>query len=87
MLQNVRSEVIWITPSVEIRRAIIYDRDQMLRKCAQRNIKIRIVTEIDENNLKEVDKLSDFCEIRHSAGVTSLATLVDNKELVMGSAI
>jgi sugar-specific transcriptional regulator TrmB len=87
MLQNAKSEVLWIAPNMEIRRAIIYDRDRMLRKCAQRNIKIRIVTEIDEKNLKEVDKLSDFCEIRHSAGVTSLATLVDNKELIMGSAI
>lgn len=87
MLQNAKTEVLWITPSIAIRRAITYDRDRMLRKCAQRNVKIRIVTEIDEKNLKEVDKLSDFCEIRHSAGVTSLATLVDNKELVMGSAI
>ena len=87
MLQNAKTEVLWITPSIAIRRAIIYDRDRMLRKCAQRNVKIRIVTEIDEKNLKEVDKLRDFCEIRHSAGVTSLATLVDNKELVMGSAI
>jgi sugar-specific transcriptional regulator TrmB len=87
MLQDARSEVLWITPSMEIRRAIMYDRDRMLRKCAKRNVKIRIVTEIDEKSLKEVDKLSDFCEIRHSAGVTSLATLVDNKELIMGSAI
>ena len=87
MLQNAKSEVLWITPSMEIQRAIIYDRDRMLRKCAQRNVKIRIVTEINEKNLKEVDKLSDFCEIRHSAGVASLATLVDNKELTMGSAI
>lgn len=87
MLQNAKTEVLWITPNIAIRRAIIYDRDRMLRKCAQRNVKIRIVTEIDEKNLKEIDKLSDFCEIRHSAGVTSLATLVDNKELVMGSAI
>ena len=87
MLQNAKTEVLWITPSIAIRRAIIYDRDRMLRKCAQRNVKIRIVTEIDEKNLKEVDKLRDFCEIRHSVGVTSLATLVDNKELVMGSAI
>jgi sugar-specific transcriptional regulator TrmB len=87
MLQNARSEVLWITPSTEIRRAIIYDRDRMLRKCAQRNVKIRIVTEINDKNLKEVEKLSDFCEIRHSTEVTSLATLVDNKELIMGSAI
>jgi hypothetical protein len=87
MLQNAKNEVLWITPSTEIRRAIIYDRDRMLRKCAKRNVKVRIVTEIDEKNLKEVADLSDYCEIRHATGVTSLATLVDNKELVMGSAI
>jgi sugar-specific transcriptional regulator TrmB len=87
MLKNAKNEVLWISPSMEIRRAIIYDRDRMLRKCAQRNVKIRIVTEIDEKNLKEIDKLSDFCEIRRSAGVASLATLVDNNELIMGSAI
>jgi sugar-specific transcriptional regulator TrmB len=87
MLQNAKSEVLWIAPSVEVQRAIIYDRDRMLRNCAQRNVKIRIVTEIDEKNLRDVVKLGQFCEIRHSAGVTSLATLVDSKELIMGSAI
>jgi len=87
MLQNAESEVLWMAPSVEVLRAVIYDRDRMLRKCAQRKVKVRTVTEIDKKNMKEIEKLSKFCEIRHSTGVTSLATIVDDKEIIIGSAV
>jgi sugar-specific transcriptional regulator TrmB len=87
MLRNAEREVLWMSPKVEIRRAIIYDRDEMLSQCAQRNVKIRILTEIDEKNVKEVNKLGRFCEVRHAPGVTTLITIVDDKELIIGSAV
>lgn len=87
MLRNAKREVLWMSPKLEIRRAVIYDRDKMLRQCAQRKVKIRILTEIDEKDIKEVDKLSSFCEIRHVAEVTSLITIVDDEELIIGSAV
>jgi sugar-specific transcriptional regulator TrmB len=87
MLHNSKSEVLWMVPKLEIRRAVIYDRDKMLRECAQRNVKVKILTEIDEKNLGEVRRLSKFCEIRHVSGLTSLTTIIDNKELMIGSAV
>jgi sugar-specific transcriptional regulator TrmB len=87
MLENAKNEVLWIAPKLEIRRAVIYDRDKMLRECTKRNVNVRIITEIDEKNVDQVNRLSRFCEIRHSAGVTSLATIVDGKELIVGSAV
>jgi sugar-specific transcriptional regulator TrmB len=87
MLHNAKSEVLWAVPKLEIRRAVIYDRDKMLRDCAQRNVNVRILTEIDEENLREVSRLSKFCEIRHVSRLTSLTTIVDNKELIVGSAV
>lgn len=87
MLKNAENEVLWMSPKLEIRRAIIYDRDKMLRQCAKRNAKVRILTEIDEKNVKEVSKLGKFCEVRHTPGVTTLITIVDDKELIVGSAV
>jgi sugar-specific transcriptional regulator TrmB len=87
MLENAKSEVLWMAPRVEIRRAVIYDRDEMLHQCAQRNVAIRIITEVDRKNEKEVSKLSRFCNVRHAPGVSSLITIVDNKELIIGSAV
>ena len=87
MLRNAKREVLWMSPKLEIRRAIIYDRDKMLRQCAQRKVKIRILTEIDEKNVEEVDKLSRFCEIRHASGATTLITIIDDEELIIGSAV
>jgi sugar-specific transcriptional regulator TrmB len=87
MLRNAKSEVLWMVPKLEIRRAVFYDRDKMLGQCAKRNVKVRIITEIDKKNIKEISKLSRFCEIRHNPGVTSLFTLVDDKELIVGSAM
>ncbi len=87
MLQKAKSEVLWMAPKLEIRRAVIYDRDEMLRKCVRRNVKVRILTEIDEKNINEVNKLSRFCDVKHTAGVTSLTTIVDTRELIIGSAV
>jgi sugar-specific transcriptional regulator TrmB len=87
MLRNAKNEVLWVVPKLEIRRAVIYDRDKMLRGCAQRHVKIRILTEIDDKDLKEVNRLGEFCEIRHVSGLMSLTTIVDNKELMIGSAV
>ena len=87
MLENAKSEVLWMAPRVEIRRAVIYDRDEMLRQCAQRNVTIRIITEVDKKNAKEVSRLGQFCDVKHAPGVLSLITIVDNKELIIGSAV
>jgi len=87
MLQKATNEVLWIAPKAEIKRGIAVDRDRLLNNCTKRNVKVRIVTEIDETNVDEVEKLSKFCEIKHSLGVTSVATIIDHKELIIGSAI
>ncbi len=87
MLEKANSTVLWASPKLEIRRAIIYDRDDMLRKCAKRGVKIRILTEADKDNIREIIRLSKFCEIRHVPGIASLMTIVDNKEIIIGSAV
>jgi sugar-specific transcriptional regulator TrmB len=87
MLRNAKREVLWMSPRLEIKRAVIYDRDEMLRQCAKKKVKIRVLTEIDEKNVKEVNKLTKFCEIRHAPSVTTLITIVDDKELIIGSAV
>ena len=87
MLEKANSTVLWASPKLEIRRAIIYDRDDMLRKCAKRGVKIRILTEADKDNMREITRLSKFCEIRHVPGIASLMTIVDDKEIIIGSAV
>ena len=87
MLEKASNTVLWASPRLEIRRAIIYDRDDMLRKCAKRGVKIRILTEADKDNMREIIRLSKFCEIRHVPGIASLMTIVDNREIMIGSAV
>ncbi len=87
MLQKAKNEVLWMAPKLEIKVAVIYGRDDMLRRCARRNVKVRIITEVDEKNVDDLIKLENFCEIRHAPNVTSTITIVDNKELIIGSAV
>jgi sugar-specific transcriptional regulator TrmB len=87
MLQKAKNEVLWMAPKLEIRVAVIYGRDEMLRRCAGRKVKVRIITEVDEKNVADLIKLSKFCEIRHAPNVTSTITIVDDKELIIGSAV
>ena len=87
MLQKAKNEVLWMAPKLEIRVAVIYGRDEMLRRCAGRKVKVRIITEVDEKNVADLIKLSKFCEIKHAPNVISTITIVDDKELIIGSAV
>ena len=87
MLQKAKKEVLWMAPKLEIKVAVIYGRNDMLRRCARRNVKVRIITEVDEKNVDDLIKLDKFCEIMHASNVTSTITIVDDKELIIGSAV
>jgi sugar-specific transcriptional regulator TrmB len=87
MLDRSKREVLWVSPKLEIRKAVVYDRDEMLRKCARRGVKVRILTEVSEDNIEETKKLAKFAEIRHVSNLSSLMTIIDDKEIMMGSAV
>jgi sugar-specific transcriptional regulator TrmB len=87
MLEKAKQSVLWASPKLEVKRAIIYDRDEMLRKCARRGVKVKILTDVAEDNIKEVGKLSRFAEVRHVPNITSLMTIVDDNEIIIGSAV
>jgi sugar-specific transcriptional regulator TrmB len=87
MLKGAERQVLWVSPKMEVRRAVIYDRDEMLRKCAKRGVEIRILTEIGKENLKEIKKLSAFSQIQNVPNLTSLMTIIDDKEIMIGSAV
>jgi sugar-specific transcriptional regulator TrmB len=87
MLERAERQVLWVSPKLEVRRAVIYDRDEMLRKCAKRGVNIRILTEIGKENLKEIKKLSMFAQIQNVPNLTSLMTIIDDREIIIGSAV
>lgn len=87
MLQKAQTTVLWMAPKMEIKRAVAYGRDELLYNCVRRNVKVRIITEISDENLEEAEKLNKFCELKHSAGVTSAVLIVDDRELMIASAI
>jgi sugar-specific transcriptional regulator TrmB len=87
MLARSERQVLWVSPKLEVRRAVIYDRDEMLRKCAKRAVKIRILTELGRENLEEIKRLSMFAQIRNVPNLTSLMTIIDDKEIMIGSAV
>ena len=60
MLQRAANEVLWMAPKAEIKRGEAVDRDRLLYNCTKRNVKVRIITEIDETNVAEVEKLTSI---------------------------
>jgi len=87
MLRNAKNSVLWVAPKIEVKRAVAYGRDKLIQNCARRNVNVRIITEITDENLEEVEKLDKICDLKHSDGVTSGAMIVDSKELIIASAI
>lgn len=87
MLHEAQNTVLWMAPKREVKRTVAYGQDDLLYNCVKRNVKVRIITEISDENLEEVEKLEKFCELKHSEEVTSAVLIVDNKELIIASAI
>jgi len=86
MFRRAENEIRVVLGKVELPRIIRRGLDDTLRTCARKGVKIKIITEIDEHNLRGVKTLLNFCEIRHHDAISFNTVIVDNKEIILGAA-
>lgn len=65
MCDKVIKEIFILTTSSGFLRFFFWGIDNRLKNLTQKGIKVRLLTQVDEANIKEVEELRDSVEIRH----------------------
>ena len=78
-LRFAKKEIIMMTSTEGLNR--FWKNKGLLSECKRRGVSIKIMAPIISKNLKEVQDLSEYCEIRHVASSYLETTLVDEKHL------
>ncbi len=86
MFRRAEDGISVVLSKVELPRIIRRGLDDILRSCARKGVKIKIITEIDEHNLRGVKALLNFCEIRHYDDISFHIVLIDKREIILGAA-
>jgi sugar-specific transcriptional regulator TrmB len=80
MIKNAKESVhIMITDSELVKEA--ENLRKFLRKATERNVTVKIATQINKNSIKEIREFAELAEVRHTT-TRSRFLLQDNKELL-----
>ena len=79
-----QKEVDFIIKGDEVMRWILHGADDALQRASSKQIVIRGLSEFDDKNLLGIQKLLEFCNVRHvtSSALAPLA-LIDGKEVLI----
>jgi sugar-specific transcriptional regulator TrmB len=77
-LGTAERQVLLSASSISLPRVIDAGTDRALREAHARGVKVRIVTEVNPQNLVDAKHLSSFAELRHSSGpVMNRSVVID----------
>jgi sugar-specific transcriptional regulator TrmB len=68
----------------EITRWIIEDTDNSLQEKPSKHVKVRVISEFDKYNSSAIQRLMEFCEMRHVSSLNTVPMgLIDVKEVLI----
>ena len=83
MCERVKKEIFIVTTSSELLRFSFWGIDNRLKNLTQKGIKVRLLSQVDDANIKEVEELMESIEIRHIIlpSPVRFVTIDDNENL------
>ena len=87
MWSNVEEDLSLITTSPDLLRLSLWGLDGKLLELSKEGKKIRILTDIDESNIQDIERLIDRFEIRHLETDTPVRLVVIDQEEVLTSVV
>ncbi|MCP8309668.1 MAG: hypothetical protein H3Z54_13415, partial [archaeon] len=86
-LENAQREVLFIMRESWIRKGVQEGVDRIISKCFSRGVRFRGVINIDKNDIDLAERFINTIELRHNGNVGSLILIVDESEVLFGTAI
>lgn len=88
MCNRVKNEIRIVTTSTDFRRLRLWGLDDRFVNLTNQGIKVSILTEINESNIKDVEEIQDDLEIRHLSVPSSVRVVtMDNTEVITSVAM
>lgn len=87
MISDAKHEYAAIMSKYALKRARKDDVTRVLSSAHRRNLRIRMISEIDESNSAIADSISKFVELRRSNELLFYVDIFDKKEMLFGPAI
>jgi sugar-specific transcriptional regulator TrmB len=83
MCERVIKEIFIVTTSSELLRFSFWGIDNRLKNLTQKGTKVRLLSQVDDSNIKEVEELMESIEIRHIIlpSPVRFVTIDDNENL------
>lgn len=87
MVRSAEKEIDYVMCATCLLRILRSDVADELKKCVKRGVKVKIISEINDENIKDVEKFKDLFEFQHSDQQKTIHTMVvDEKETILGVA-
>ncbi|MCP8320242.1 MAG: hypothetical protein H3Z52_04770 [archaeon] len=86
-LENAQREVLFIMRESWIRKGVQEGLDRIISKCLSRGVRFRGVINIDKDDIDLAERFIDTIELRHNGNVGPLMLIVDENEVLFGTAI
>lgn len=87
MIMEAKYDYVGIMSKYGLGRAKDSGVASAIRTTTERNVPIRLITEIDDSNMDNANLLSRYIELRRSRDVMLHINIVDKKEMVFGPAL
>lgn len=85
MITRAEEEVLAMMTANGLRRAVAMGMLDLIDGCVERGAKVRILSKIENENLREAEQLIRVCELRHDDRITSHIQIMDDKEVIIGA--
>ncbi|MFQ6075258.1 MAG: TrmB family transcriptional regulator [Candidatus Bathyarchaeia archaeon] len=85
MIERAGDEVLAMMTVNGLRRAVAMGMLDLIEGCVKRGVKVRILSKIEDANLKEAVRLKKVCGLRHDNQLTSHIQIMDDREVMIGA--
>lgn len=87
MCVEAKKEILYIMSGPTLRKATVNGLLEVFQQQVSAGVKVRVVSEIQESNLREAKLFLDVCELRHADQLTAHILLVDHTQSLVGVSV
>ncbi len=85
LFHNAKHEIDIVISGNSLARWFVRGIDDVLREMVNQGVTVKIITKIDNRNLPEVKRCTQFCQIKHTENTIYNTCIIDGNEALTGT--
>jgi sugar-specific transcriptional regulator TrmB len=87
MCNEAKEEILYMVSGLGLRQVAVYGLLEAFQQRVSAGVRVRVISEIQESNLRESKLFLNICELRHADQLTARIMLVDHTQAMVGVSI